>query len=186
MFQIDWSQFIPSVIATLIGFFLAIVFQQFIYEKVKDNIKNNKSAKSSIEKIIDELNTIISTLEEIDEKKLYIDPIKTPVWTACLNTNEIVLLSDFLDKKNLKKEIPLCNNKEIDICKRLFVVYGTIDEYNKWWNLASEQKINENENCYDSLLKLLDNIKKKLCDETFNEDSAKGLSILLKKIIKEE
>lgn len=34
----DWSQFWPSIIATVVGFFLAIIFQQLIYEAIKDNM----------------------------------------------------------------------------------------------------------------------------------------------------
>ena len=61
----DWAQFWPSIIATLVGFFLAIVFQQIVYDIVAGGIKSQLRAKEQLKKIKEELNRIIS--EEIEE-----------------------------------------------------------------------------------------------------------------------
>lgn len=136
----DWSQFVPSVLATLIGFILAIVFQQYLYEKIKDFILNRRRIKSQIRKLKDELTKEVMNLC-LDIESLYIDPIKTPVWDGVLNTNEIRLLGDYFKskEKKLTSRFGQPNGKPLDICENLFIVYGLISEYNKWWNLYSEQ-----------------------------------------------
>ncbi len=143
IFDPDWSQFVPSIIATIVGFFLALVFQQFLYEKIKEGSQNRKKAKAQIDKIKNELLGVINEIEKIVEAEqerqttlAYIDPIKTPVWDAVLNTNELQLISDYLYKS--RKKISDKNNG--DLLTQIFSLYGLISEYNKWHNLYSENR----------------------------------------------
>ena len=141
VFTTDWSQFVPSIIATLVGFFLALVFQQFLYEKIKEGSQNRKKAKAQIDKIKNELLGVVKEIEKIVEAEqkrqttlAYIDPIKTPVWDAVLNTNELQLISDYLYKYRKKTS----DKTDGDLLTQIFSLYGLITEYNKWHNLYSE------------------------------------------------
>lgn len=141
IFTTDWSQFVPSIIATLVGFFLALVFQQFLYEKIKEGSQNRKKAKAQIDKIKNELLGVVKEIEKIVEAEqkrqttlAYIDPIKTPVWDAVLNTNELQLISDYLYKYRKK----ISDKTDGDLLTQIFSLYGLISEYNKWHNLYSE------------------------------------------------
>ena len=160
----DWSQFFPSVLATLVGFILAIVFQQYLYEKIKDLILNRNRVKNQIRKLKDELTKEVLQLC-LAVESLYIDPIKTPVWEGVLNTNEIQLLDDFFKakEKKLTARFGKSNGKPLDICEKLFEVYGLISEYNKWWNLYSEQRVAGREaNKLFGIVTYLENSKNKL------------------------
>lgn len=174
----DWSQFWPSIIATIVGFFLAIIFQQLIYEAIKDNITNRRKAISQIRKICDELDAIIESLSSLDSKKTldpqnksYIDPIKTPVWDAILNTNEIQNITDYFDSK---KRVPI----SIDLCKELFKLYALIAEYNEWNNFRTKQMLLSNaattENDKDIVLEAICEVK-----QCILEDSKCNIRILL-------
>lgn len=100
---VDWSQFGPSVLATVIGFCLAIVFQQFVYELLKNKILNNIKAKNIVIDIKKELERIAEVLNSLNNGIIYVDPIKIPVWEGILNTNEFELLLRFKKAKFLKR-----------------------------------------------------------------------------------
>ena len=137
----DWSQFWPSIIATLVGFLLAIVFQQIVYDIIAGGIKNQIKAREQLKKIEDELRRIVyEEIVSFDTRRAYIDPIKTPVWDAVIYTNELQCITEFLEKYDKRKRRH-AKKETGDLRKRLFRVYGLISEYNKWCNLYSEQRV---------------------------------------------
>lgn len=129
LYEMDWRQFIPSLIATIIGIFGPFWIQKRIEKsrQKKDAIERVKQLKSELEKIMSVLN------HEINEECRYIDPIKTPVWTGLLNTNESVL---FLMLNDNKDKI----DKNGNWYDSVYTIYEYIDEYNKWWNLYSSKR----------------------------------------------
>ena len=146
---VDWSQFGPSVLATVIGFCLAIVFQQFVYELLKNKILNNIKAKNIVIDIKKELERIAEVLHSLNNGIIYVDPIKIPVWEGILNTNEFELLLRFkkakflkrvTDDKDLIKKYGKENLKNLNfnLYDIIFSVYGIVQEYNKWWYIYSE------------------------------------------------
>ena len=151
-FMTDWSQFVPSVLATVIGFFLALVFQQGIYEILKSKILNRIKAKALITDIKKELERILNDLTGLSlviDKAFFVDPIKTPVWEGILNTNEVELLARFknvkLSKRILKDENLIkkygaeeLKNLQFNLYDMIFSVYGVVQDYNKWWYIYSE------------------------------------------------
>lgn len=186
----DWSQFWPSIIATVVGFFLAIVFQQLIYEAIKDNITNRKKAIAQIRKIHDELEEIIETLspsipekDPLDPENIsYIDPIKTPVWDAILNTNEIQNINDYFESKTKPHKLFKRWRKasiSVDLCKELFRLYALIAEYNEWNNFRTKQKLLLNESSTedekDTVLTAIGAVKQCILD-----DPKCNIKILLK------
>ncbi|MDE6505138.1 MAG: hypothetical protein K2L42_04630 [Clostridia bacterium] len=146
---VDWSQFVPSVLATVIGFFLAIVFQQGVYEFVKNIILNGIKANGVIIGVKKELDRIAAVLGNLNDGTIYVDPIKIPVWDGILNANEFELLRRFKKVKLCKrirrdknlitkygaKELKRLNFNLYDL---ILSVYGVVQEYNKWWYIYSE------------------------------------------------
>lgn len=132
----DWSQFWPSMIATLVGallgFAFAIAAQKFI-----DWCKDRDDRKSMIAELNEEFQSIIATCRSAPktegttakgEKTITvsykISPIKTPRWTSYLNANKIQLLSS----KPWYVE--------------LFKLYGLVQEYNQWYELLTKAYFN--------------------------------------------
>lgn len=137
----DWSQFWPSMIATLVGallgFAFAIAAQRFI-----DWWKDKDDRKSMIAELNEEFQTIIATCKKVPRREITtaegnkaitmsykISPIKTPRWTSFLNANKIQLLSSqpwYVE---------------------LFKLYGLVQEYNQWYELLTKAYFN----CVDLL-----------------------------------
>jgi hypothetical protein len=103
---IDWSQFVPAIIATFLGFGLAL-FGQWLWEK----LKNNGDLKKLKQRIKTELEQVRKTL--ISVSGINIEPLKIPTWRACISTGDLKIL-----KGNIQRD--------------LFFVYNTIAEYNSW------------------------------------------------------
>ena len=130
------SQFLPNLCATLVGFFLALLFQQLVYDIIKLKISDRVKAEKRLGKLLEECDSMEKDYSKIDHKLAYIDPIKTPVWDGLINANELYILANY-EKKRIKNENGA--KTEINLYKKLFSVYGLISEYNKWWNLYSAQ-----------------------------------------------
>ena len=103
---IDWSQFVPAIIATFLGFGLAL-FGQWLWEKIKDN-KDSKKIKLRIENELEQILAALNTISGID-----VEPLNNPTWKACIYSGEIKILDG-------------------DLQKNLFQIYNTIAEYNAW------------------------------------------------------
>lgn len=146
----DWSQFVPSIIATVIGFLLAILFQQVIYEIIKSKFLNRRRAEELIKDIKKELDKIYFELSKLDRNSAYVNPLKTPVWDGILNTNELALLERYkrakVSKKHLKKLNKISGFRDkneafisaipeksrINLYDRIVTVYSVISDYNEW------------------------------------------------------
>ncbi|MDE7163826.1 MAG: hypothetical protein K2O04_00160 [Clostridiales bacterium] len=177
----DWSnflpQFLPNLCATLVGFILAILFQQLVYELIKAKITNGTKIKNQLHKLLSEFENINNEYKKINHKLVYIEPIKTPVWDGLINTNELFLLSKY-DKKRIKNEKD--KKEEMGLYNKLFTFYGLISEYNKWWNLyttqlAAGRKNTELQPIYDCI--------RSLETRLFENGEISKLIILIKKIL---
>ena len=124
---IDWSQFIPTLIATFIGFALAIL-GSYLYDNYKD--KNERKTiianlHSELEEMKSELSRIANTLTETDSTTLWISPLKTYIWDSTAANNKLGLLSNQSWYKDL------------------LVIYHTVHEYNSWHQLRTNSVISE-------------------------------------------
>lgn len=99
IFEMDWKQFIPSLIATVVG-----IFGPFWIQRRIEKTKQKTDALDRVEQLKGELNGVLKTIQNLnDEEERYIDPVKTPVWTGLQNTNESSLLSVLRKKPKSKK-----------------------------------------------------------------------------------
>lgn len=147
--EMDWRQFIPSLIATIIG-----IFGPFWIQSMIEKWNKKKAALKMISQIKGELKDIVGDIKQLGDNKRYIDPIKTPIWTGIQNTNEGSLLTILRKKaksgnkqKRGQQEVAnqnvtadVSNRAKTDWYKAVYSTYGLIDELNKWWNLYSEQR----------------------------------------------
>lgn len=105
---VDWSQFLPSMIATFVGFVLALLGQWLFLFFVKTN-----NSHELIEHIVEELTNIKIDLEKFSCNSLDIQPLKTPVWNAVINAGQVALL-------------------DTKMREQLFSVYNAVQEFNSW------------------------------------------------------
>ena len=149
---IDWSQFIPSLIATFLGCVLAIYFTH-LYSK-----SEQKKEQAEIEKnIIAELKSIKFTItNEYKVDKLYLNPIKTHYYDSLINAQKINLLAT-----NTKFDV--ISQKEdntSDLCT-ILDFYSAIDEFNRWNNWRTNNtNLNDSKIVDETLLTLKSEINK--------------------------
>ncbi|MBD5585696.1 MAG: hypothetical protein HDQ88_11490 [Clostridia bacterium] len=137
----DLGQFIPSLVATIVGIFVPFLIQR----RVDKNHRIN-DALQHLCVIRDELLSVKDQIAEIARENfdgLHLAPIKTPIWDGLRNSNGLILISE-LHNELLKKEKGKKAQAENTIAKkdwyeRIFSVYSGIDEYNRWWNLYSDK-----------------------------------------------
>lgn len=115
----NWDQFIPSIIATILGVFLPFWLQSR-WEKHKEKKEKYKLEQQKrqecgelLSRISDELQTIINKLKSIQDNTTEQNPLKTMAWEEALNTGLVVLLDS-------------------DLRRNLFRIYETISEFNSW------------------------------------------------------
>lgn len=192
IFEMDWKQFIPSLVATVIG-----IFGPFWIQSRIEKSKRRKDALVKVKQLKSELKSMLKTIKSLEDNMRYIDPIKTPIWTGLQNTNESSLLS-VLHKK--PKELKIKKNNSGMVLLEVeenantkikqtgstdesdsqantwynivYSLYGRIEEYNKWWNLYSTQRaagrklddLHAEKSCIAEL-------KEKLCSETLIEEN---------------
>lgn len=188
IFEMDWKQFIPSLIATIIG-----IFGPFWIQRRIEKSKQRTDALDRVEQLKSELGGVLKTIEDLnDEEERYIDPVKTPVWTGLQNTNESSLLSVLRKKpKNKKSDKKKCSHEEVETnssgeqnivtdvvfdqnenwYNTVYALYGRIEEYNKWWNLYSTQRAAGREaRALHNEKVCISNVKEKLCSKTLQKD----------------
>jgi len=163
--EMDWRQFIPSLVATFVGIFVPFLIQRHV-----DKTNRIKDALQHLCIIKKELQSIKVQIKKITSEKfegLHLAPIKTPMWDGLRNANGLILISE-LHNYLLKKEKRGEQQAEKIIAKkdwyaRIFSVYSGIDEYNRWWVLYSDKVFDQGTK--DALLA----IEKKLnsLDRTF-------------------
>lgn len=103
---IDWSQFVPEIIATFLGFGLAL-FGQWLWEYFKDK----SSAKNLKKRITSELKKIKDDLSSITG--IHVEPFKLSIWDTCISTGDLKVL-------------------DAELQDALSLVYSIIKEYNAW------------------------------------------------------
>lgn len=200
----DWKQFIPSLIATIIG-----IFGPFWFQRRIEKSKQKTDALERVEQLKSELSGILKTIEDLNDKEeRYIDPVKTPVWTGLQNTNESSLLSVLRKKPKTKKNktkgeaksnLSIEQNGTImtentDVVKQtivtdftfeqnenwysaVYALYGRIEEYNKWWNLYSTQRAAGREaKALHNEKDCISKVKEKLCSKTIMKDDKEELN----------
>ena len=196
--EMDWKQFIPSLIATIIG-----IFGPFWIQSRIEKSKQRKDALDKVEQLKNELEGVLTTIKELeDDEKRYIDPVKTPIWTGLQNTNESTLLSVLRKKPKAKKKSYLettqsnsadeynkvvlqQSNAEVqqpnvadnnvdpndNWYKAVYALYGRIEEYNKWWNLYSTQRAAGREvKALHNEKKCIAEVKEKLCSKMLTKE----------------
>ena len=167
--KMDWTEFIPNLIATFVGIFMPF----FIQVRVEKSQKHDE-AIHRIENIKTELTDIANIMIKLNYNQIHIDPIKTPIWDGLVNTNELLLIANAPEKKKYRKGIQ-CKNEathEVDWYTLIYKIYGMIDEYNKWWNLYTEKLfLHDKDVVLEPILKQIKELKMILCYNSFADPS---------------
>lgn len=142
--SVDWTQFIPEMIATLVGFGLAL-----LGSKIYDNYKDKGERKRLVSSLVRELLIIDKTIDNLDLSLTWIKPIKYPVWDSAINANKIALIDD------------------TDWFRELCDLYDDVQDYNEWHllktNLSFLLKVPGDSTSITTVLrKLSEDIKKKI------------------------
>lgn len=142
----DWSQFWPSMIATLVGFILALLGQW-----AAGKLHNYFLKKDLKSRIGQELMLIKNQLGNYSDTELDMHPLKTPTWDEAISSGQICIL---------QMEIRAC----------LFKVYSLIQEYNSWSRVQANYYFANNK--YNDLLtKELKNLKVSLLSKNDKKTS---------------
>ena len=118
MCNIDWSQFIPTMIATFVGFLLAQMGMR-LYNRAK----NRSARRDLISSFISELELIRNKLIAMSDAKfenMMIHPIKMSVWESSINSNKLILLQSYAWYKDL------------------YLCYSGLKDYNEWHNIRTK------------------------------------------------
>ncbi len=140
-----WDQFIPSVIATVLGVFLPFFIQSLI-----EKGRRKSESKELLHRIYDELAGVIKKLSDFKDNTLEQNPLKTMAWDEALNTGLISML-------------------KADIRIKLFAIYETISTFNSWAAVKTNyyfDHIDSGNKFNHSLDSELKELKKKLLDQT--------------------
>lgn len=131
----NWSQFIPSIIATFIGFVLAIL-GMWIYDSIK-NYFERKNLRKDIRNELIKIQEVLKIIEKEDNiakgnnsKILRINPLKCYIWESTISTNKVSLLN------------------KLPCYSELLSIYDTINDFNQW-QLLKSNKILEGISVYD-------------------------------------
>ncbi len=137
----DWSQFWPSMIATFVGFALALI-GEFAFEKIKSHC----DAKSLLTRIQIELGEIKADLERWHPALIGCQPLKTPVWDEAINAGQVSLLD-----KNKRKEF--------------FKIYKQIQGFNSWSEEQTKYYFEHNANLNSAISSELEKEKTSLLQQ---------------------
>lgn len=143
---VDWAQFLPSIIATFFGVVAAIYVQ-----KKYEDWKQNKEARDIKQKIILELEEIISQLESVSKvstEKLVLSPVSLPIYKGLIASAKISLFSRFA-----------WYSEFLD-------VYNMLETYNSWHTFRTYVGVNKNSDIL-ILLQMIEN-------ELLGDENAKG------------
>ena len=120
----DWSQFIPTMIATFVAFCLTL-FSTYLYDNHKDDVQR----EIFIRDICKELNEMKSDLISINDimhnnmylnSMLWVNPLKTYIWDSHIDDNKTYLIS---------------GEKWYE---ELLAIYHIAREYNTWHMLRTD------------------------------------------------
>lgn len=131
MFQIDWSQFVPSLVGTGLGCLLAIILT-----RGNDWIRGKQEQRKVEKEILLELKDIHSRVavnyknrHEMSSTRYYLEPYRIPVFSGLVFTYKL--------KKFMKKELPLLVDGSIEAkgnaaSTSILSVYDSVIEVNTW------------------------------------------------------
>jgi len=133
---IDWSQFIPALIATSLGCSLAILFTSKYDKKnsraEQDEVKHHVFIE--LDKVASHIRTINTELSQ-DPTHYYLTPLKTPVFDSLIHTKKI----GSLFRSFQSDETEIVNSKSI------LMLYDKIVEYNDWHTWRTNNKEQDTE-----------------------------------------
>ncbi len=129
---IDFYQFVPDLMATFLGFGLAL-FGQWIWEHNKDG-SNAKQLKKQINYELKRIREELGVISGIS-----VEPFKLPIWDTCISTGDLKLLNNELQAE-------------------LFLVYSIIKEFNAW-SLMQANFYFENNRLNEALENELEHLK---------------------------
>lgn len=131
--MIDWSQFLPTLIATCIGCMLA-----FFLTGKYDQKKARNEETDVLKNVISELKRIEQELKRIDSKEdaetyFYLAPLHTPAYDSLVYTRKLGLV---LDANWIRRA-----NFPEDSDNTFQLLYEYIKEYNAWHNWRTTNSI---------------------------------------------
>ena len=149
---IDWSQFIPTMIATFVAFMLTLL-GTYLYDMYKDNEQKKAfliNLRKELEDIQRELGNINRLLEDGTCSSIWVVPLKTYIWDSIIENNKASLISDEYWYKDL------------------LAIYHMAREYNSWHLLRTEIilqglcKGNRDDDITDGIIKLKEELESKI------------------------
>lgn len=136
--SVDWTQFWPSMVATFVGFVLALL-GQFLFER----IKSFGNSKQLLKRLEGELRDTETTLESLTSTEIETQPLKTLVWDEATNSGQFSLL-----KAKKRTE--------------LFKIYKQIQEFNSWFEIQTKFYFEHDNQLNEGLKNELTKQRKKL------------------------
>ena len=126
---IDWSQFLPTLLATFFGCIIAVILT-IIYDSVRKHI----DVAESLLHLEEELKSIKETIVDIKNKEAesFLCPLYTPVYSSLVSSHRFVMV---LDSKRIKD----FDEKQGKICC-FALIYEYISEYNLWQNMRTQNR----------------------------------------------
>lgn len=112
----DWSQFLPSLIATLVGFGLAL-----LGEWIVRSISKKVQAKDLKRQLSNEVENILKKIDELEKNTMLSEdnPLRIPVWKTAISSNSL----NVLDKTT----------------RSVFMrLYDNIEAYNSWYSRKTD------------------------------------------------
>lgn len=132
--NVDWSQFIPALIATCLGCTLAIFFTSCY-----DRRNYEKEKKEALQNIINELEKVKNEVNSIRAKTdynsyFYLSPLKTPFFDSLIHVKKLVLLTETALQKGNETAQQKGNEtvQQNGNAESILLLYEYISEYNAW------------------------------------------------------
>ena len=147
MFPPSWDQFVPSIIATFIGFVLALIGDYFLQTGLEKR-KQTKEVNDLFSRLLAELEDMKTVLEGLNEYTLEKNPLKTPVWDEAINVGLISLI-------------------ETNLRKSLFTIYKKLEELDSWYAIKTNYYFSHPKEPYNNEL---NNEIKKQVDRLLGEE----------------
>lgn len=129
---VDWSQFLPTLLATCIGCMIAILLTTCY-----DKHKRKHEVDEALNRISAELENIKRELFSISNEKepelcFYLSPLHTPSYTSLVYSNKLglILNLDWIQK------LRFSDNQN----DSFLLLYEYIEEYNIWQNWRTTNK----------------------------------------------
>ena len=121
-FVIDWSQFVPTLIATFIAFCLTL-FASYLYDNYRDSVQRTvftHDVCKELKTMRDDLHVITNTMSNNSISTTWLNPLKTYIWDSLIDNNKAYLISNETWYGDL------------------LAIYHMAREYNSWHMLRTE------------------------------------------------